>query len=238
MAQLPARSFSVFFAVILLASQAACAYETPLESHSVRDAYFFGQRGDEKLARFLDTYAKHLPLPQNGPYVSELKLLTPYAQVVDISRQKTAGYSAQQAAQEYKDRGDSFRVYIRIEFTATYGFLQAVESANHAAREEKLELQPYDFWRDFQFILSQDAKPTEPRDAQPDSTGGDSQLARRIIDAREVGASAIYGDDGLAGSLVWLDYEAKDITSEPISVEVVTPAGQHVAATFDLSKLR
>jgi hypothetical protein len=243
MACLPARSFAIFFTAALLASQPACAYEIPLESHSVRDGYFFGQRGDEKLAKFLDTYAKHLPVSQKGPYISEIKLLTPYAQVVDISRQKTAGYSAQQAAQEYKDRGDTFRVYVRIEFTATYGFLQAVESANHAAREQKLPLQPYDFWRDFQFILSQDAKPAEARDSASDS--GDRQQEngdRRVIDARWADASLIYGDTefngGLAGAVVWLDYDAKDITSDPASVEVVTPAGQHVVATFDLSKLR
>jgi hypothetical protein len=243
MTRLPARSSALLFAAALLTSQATGAYEIPLESHSVRDGYFFGQRGDEKLAKFLDTYAKHLPVPRNGPYISEIKLLTPYAQVVDISRQKTAGYSAQQAAQEYKDRGDTFRVYVRIEFTATYSFLQAVESANHAAREQKLPLQPNDFWRDFQFILSQDAKPGEARDASSDSTDRQQEEAdRRVIDARVADASLIYGDTefggGLAGAVVWLDYDAQDITSDPASVEVVTPTGQHVVATFDLAKLR
>jgi hypothetical protein len=242
MTRLPARSFAVFFAAALLTCQPGCAYEIPLESHSVRDGYFFGQRGDEKLFRFLDTYTKHLPVPQKGPYVSEIKLLTPYAQVVDISRQKTAGYSAQQAAQEYKDRGDIFRVYVRIEFTATYGFLQAVESANHAGREQKLELQPHDFWRDFQYILSQGAKPTEPRDSAFDSADHLQEGERRVMDARSADATPIYGDSnyngGLEGTVVWLDYDAKDITSDPASVEVVTPAGQHVVATFDLSKLR
>jgi hypothetical protein len=154
MIRLPSRSIATLLVVTLLVSPVTFAYEIPLESHSIRDAYFFGQRGDEKLARFLDTYTKHLPLPQKGAYISEIKLFTPYAQVVDISRQKTTGYSAQQAEQEYKIRGDSFRVYVRIEFTATYGFLQAVESVNRVAREQKLDLQPYDFWRDFQFILS------------------------------------------------------------------------------------
>ncbi len=246
MARLPARSFAVFFAVVaLLTSQAVCAYEIPLESHSVRDAYFLGQRGDETLARFLDTYAKHLPVPQKGPYISEVKLLTPYAQVVDISRQKTVGYSAQQAAQDYKDRGDTFRVYVRIEFTATYGFSQAVESANHAAREQRLALQPYDFWRDFQFILWQDAKPAEPpRDLGSGSGSADHQeeSERRVTDARWADSTPIYSNSeyngGLVGADVWLDYDAKDITSDPISMEIVTPAGQHAVATFDLAKLR
>ncbi len=243
MARLPARSFAVFFAVAILTSQPARAYEIPLESHSVRDGYFLGQRGDEKLARFLDTYTKHLPVPQKGPYISEIKLLTPYAQVVDISRQKTAGYSAQQAAQEYKDRGDSFRVYVRIEFTATYGFLQAAESANHAGREQKLQLQPYDFWRDFQFILSQEVKPAEPRrDSASNSVDHQEEVERRVMDVRWADSTPIYSNSefngGLAGAVVWLDYDAKDITSDSASVDVVTPGGQHVVAAFDLSKLR
>ena len=62
------------------------------------------------------------------------------------------------------------------------------------------------------------------------------------MDARSADATPIYGDSnyngGLEGTVVWLDYDAKDITSDPASVEVVTPAGQHVVATFDLSKLR
>src|ERR1700687_2338239 len=230
MTRLPDRTLAVFFAAALLASQTAFAYETPLESHSIRDAYFLGQRGDEKLARFFDPYTKHLPPPQKGPYISEIKLLTPYAQVVDISRQRTAGYSAQQAEQDYKNRGDSIRVYVRIEFTATYGFLQAVEAANHAAREQRLAWQPYDFWRDFQFILAQDANPADPPGAQSDSAGGGSQPAGRIIDAMEADASAIYGDDGLVGSLVWLDYDAKDVTSDSVSFEVITPPGPHAGA--------
>jgi hypothetical protein len=237
MPRLPARAMACFLAASLFLSPRAFAFEIPLETHSVRDGYFFGQRGDEKLARFLDTYSKHLSSPPAGAYISEITLLTPYAQVVDISRQKTLGYSAQQAEQDYKRRGDSLRVYVRIEFTATYGFLQAVESANKAAREQRLVLQPFDFWRDFQFLLSQDAKPTGLREADSDATSG-SLLARRIVDAEETGASAIYGDDGLTGALVWLDYDAKNVTSDSISFEVTTPTGGHAVASFDLARLR
>ncbi len=245
MIRLPSRSIATFLVAALLASPVTFAYEIPLESHSIRDAYFFGQRGDDKLARFLDTYTKHLPLPQKGPYISEIKLLTPYAHVVDISRQKTTGYSAQQAEQEYKDRGDTVRVYVRIELTATYGFLQALDSANRAAREQNLDLQPQDFWRDFQFVLSQEAKPVDPRDDAADlSEQPDQQVrdGRRAILARSAGGTPIYSNSeyngGLQGAVVWLDYDAKYVASGPVSVEVATPAGQHVLASFDLSKLR
>lgn|ERR1700676_3219473 len=242
MTRLPDRTLAVFFAAALLASQTAFAYETPLESHSIRDAYFLGQRGDEKLARFFDPYTKHLPPPQKGPYISEIKLFTPYAQVVDISRQKTAGYSAQQAEQEYKNRGDSIRVYVRIEFTATYSFLQAVQSANRVAREQKLELQPYDFWRDFQFFLSQDGQPAEPRDSAGDPADRAVEGERRMMNARSADSTPIYlkgeYNGGLAGAIVWLDYDAKDLTSNSVSFELIAPTGPSATATFDLSKLR
>ena len=36
-------------------------------------------------------------MPPQGPYISEIRLMTPYAQAVDISRHKTLGYTTQQA---------------------------------------------------------------------------------------------------------------------------------------------
>ena len=110
----------------------AVAYEVPLDPHSVRDAYFLGQRNDEKTARFLDAYVKHLPPPEKGPDISEIQLLTPYAQVVELSRQKTVGYSAQQAEQDYRERGDRIRVRVRIEFTATYGLAEVQKATVHS----------------------------------------------------------------------------------------------------------
>jgi hypothetical protein len=69
-------------ALALIASQAAPAYEHPLDTHSVRKAYFLGNRKDEKPAKFLAQYAERLPLPKTSPHVAEIGLLTPYAQVV------------------------------------------------------------------------------------------------------------------------------------------------------------
>jgi hypothetical protein len=54
---------------------------------------------------------------------------------------------------------------------------------------------------------------------------------------RRSGRKPIY-DDGFAGAEVWLEYDAKKVNSEETAFEVITPNGQHVAAKFDLSKLR
>jgi hypothetical protein len=46
-------------------------------------------------------------------------LRTPYAQVVEISEQHPNGYSAQQAAGDYRKRGDSVLVRVQVMFTPT-----------------------------------------------------------------------------------------------------------------------
>lgn len=103
----------------LLLPQLGFAYEQPLTDESVREAYFLGQDAD-RAADFLAQYVKSLPVPDNGPDVAEIELQTPYAQVVEVSREHSVGYSAQQAAADYKQRGDSIQVRVKVLFTPTY----------------------------------------------------------------------------------------------------------------------
>jgi len=95
------------------------AFDHPLSDAQVRDAYFLGQDADRS-ADFLSKYVQDLPVPDKGPHVSQVELSTPYAQVVQISRQHTDDYSAQQAAADYKSRGDSIRLQVQVMFTPTY----------------------------------------------------------------------------------------------------------------------
>ena len=218
---------------VLLASAIASAYEIPLADDSVRNAYFLGQNNDSTTAGFFDAYTKNFPVPPSGPSISRIELLTPYAQVVQVSQTKTIGYSAQDAAQDYQNRGDTILVYVRIDFTATYGYSQAIAAANDAGEKQGVQYQPEDFWRDFGFHLSQPA-------TQPDSTDTPANPVR--IESREVHASPIYVEGtplyALAGAELRFIYDATKISSSPVSFEVVPPAGQPTVATFDLSVLR
>lgn len=103
----------------LLVPQLGFAYDHPLTDESVRDAYFLGQDLDRS-NDFFAQYTQALPVPDSGPQVAEIELLTPYAQVVEVSREHPMGYSAQQAAADYKKRGDSIQVRVKILFTPTY----------------------------------------------------------------------------------------------------------------------
>lgn len=217
------RGIGAMLSAALLALQPVAAYDAPLDPSAVREAYFLGQRSDEKRAKFFEAYLKHLALPEKGPYVSEIELLTPYAQVVDVSRQHTGAYNAQQAAEDYKKRGDSIQVRMRIEFTPSYGPIESLPPSRDSRAGPGIPIRRDDFWKDFQIRLSQAGKTIEPLD-----TYGEPIFNR----------SSGVGWGGLAGAQVWFYYDAADVASTEATVEVVTPDGQKITAKFDLEKLR
>jgi hypothetical protein len=204
-----------------LLCQPLFAFEAPLSDTAVREAYFLGQRNDQKTVDLLKLYTSSLPLPEKGPYISEIHLLTPYAQVVSNSSQHSTGYSAQQAAADYHGRGDTLLVQVRIEFTATYTYGDAVRTSNDIAGELNRYLYPEDFWQAFRFTLSQSDQPFEPTRVHADP----------IYDSSSPG-------DGLRGANVWLEFDAGQFESQPVQVQVIPPSTQIVLAKFDLAKLR
>ena len=222
--QLHRRQFAVFAISTLLPCQPLFAFQIPLSETAVREAYFLGQRNDQKTSDLLNLYTVSLPLPDKGPYISEIRLLTPYAQVVSDSAQHSVGYSAQQAAADYHGRGDSILVQVRIEFTVTFTYEDAVRLANDTAGELNRHLDPEDFWRGFRFSISQNDKSFEPSD----------------VTAYPIYAPGAYGAGSATfrGTIVWLEFDANDFASLPARVEVITPADLHPVATFDLEKLR
>jgi hypothetical protein len=241
--RLPTRTLAIFLAAALLASPLSCAYEVPVASDSVRDAYFLGQ-DYERSSHFLDPYTQNLPLPTSGPFLSQVQLLTPYAQVVERSRHNTIDYSAQDAAADYQAAGDTVVVSVRIEFTVTYNYLQALGSVKKVASGEDPNLQLEDFWRDFQFRLWQPAvaNPSASQSDVPSSASGKAP-ATSVIEALDITATPIYVAGGqplgtLNGATVRFKYDAKGIASAPVWFEVIPPGGQSVVATFDLSNLR
>jgi hypothetical protein len=114
----------------------AFAYDHPLTSDAVRQAYFLGQ--DLKgVNAYLAPYLKSLPVPSSGPDVAEIELKTPFVQVVEDSAMHSVNYSAQDAATAYQKRGDFMVVRVKILLTPTYTNTDA------------------NFWRDFAVGLIQ-----------------------------------------------------------------------------------
>jgi hypothetical protein len=218
MTRSPGRSIASVFMAALLLAPSSFAFDLSLSDQAIREAYFLGQRNDDKTAAFFMDYIRHLPLPEKGPYVSEVELLTPFAQIVQQSSQVSVGYSAQQAKQEYEARGDLIRARVRIEFTPTYDGIESHRPSRDSGKGDSFTPRPVDFWKDFGFTLKQD---------------------KEIIKSNQLYSEPIFGDDGtFVGAYVWLNYAAQEVASADISVEVDTPDGQHVAVRFDLTRLR
>ena len=215
--------FSALLAGLLVWPYSA-VFGANLSDEAVREAYFLGQRNDEKTARFLETYRRLFPLPQSGLYVSEIELFTPYAETVDLSRQRTFGYSAQQAAQEYRDRGDVFRLRVRVFFTDTYSLRTYAQTATQKDGRKT--------------GLGQD-----PRTHSNGSQGFQVQLWQkdRLIEPLELPGIPVFRSytvgDAYFGFDVVLHYDGDEITPDNAKVVVLTADGQRIAAEFDLAKL-
>jgi hypothetical protein len=198
------------------------AFGIHLSDQAVREAYFLGQRNDEKTSQFLESYLRRLPMPQSGLYVSEIELFTPYAEAVDLSRQHTVGYSAQQATQEYRDRGDVFRLRVRVFFTDTYS-LSTAQTATQKGRNSKLR--------------------KDVRSQSSGSQGFQVQLWQRdrLIEPLEIPGVPVFRSytvgDAYFGFDVVLHYDGDEIAPDNAKVVVLTADGQRIAAEFDLAKL-
>jgi hypothetical protein len=217
------RAFSALLLCLLLVTSPSLAYETELSDTAVREAYFLGQRNGDKTRAFFLPYTKHLPIPRKGPNISEIRLLTPLAQVVQISSQVTSGYSAQQAALDYKSRGDTILLVVHIEFTPSYGPIDAEHSANDVAGKKGLKLRTEDFWQEFRYGIKQKADWIEPR---------------AIHGEADYGGPDSFGSSGLVGAWVYVEYDAHAVVSDDTDVSVFTTDDQEVQTTFDLAKLR
>jgi hypothetical protein len=239
----PRAAFALFL-WLWLNGLSGAGFEAPLSEHSVREAYFLGQRNNDATAAFLREYARALPLPKRGVYVSQVWLLTPYAQVVRTSGRHSVGYSAQQAAAEYHGLGDSLLIEVRFEFTPTYGFTDAQRDAENTGAELNRHLDVEDFWRAYRFLLAQ----SQPKEAaannssqttaaSTDSPEEESAITR-TLEPQEVRAEPIYVEGSLHGALVFLRYDAFQAASAPTTFTVTSPDLSDVSAAFDLQKLR
>ena len=209
------RISAALFVIAELSVLPAFAYETELSESAVREAYFLGQRHDEKTGAFLAQYTKYLPKPKSGPQISEVRLLTPLAQIVQVSQLAAPGYNAQQARLDYQKRGDSILLTIHIEFTPTYNLIQTEKSANRVRADQ--------FWQDFRFRLKQKGEWIEPR-----STRGEPEYKYAVGGGSKV----------LVGAWVYLEYDTARVSADDTEVHVLPPEGEEVTSSFDLTKVR
>jgi hypothetical protein len=214
-------------ALCLANCRPAAAYEVPLSPAALHEAYILGQRNDQTTASFRNPYSKQITEESKAPHIAEIQILTPFAQVVDLSRQFTSGYSEEQAAREYHQRGNTVVVRILLMLPAAYPKPEPAPNETPAPPQQSpppnTALQPENFWQNFRFDTKQHGK----------------TIATRSIHNKPIYSTPTKDTPAvLDGATVWLEYDAKDMASEETVVEVTTPDSKTINATFDLKKLR
>jgi hypothetical protein len=206
------------FLLALIAMQGG-AYDHPLGSSAIRNAYFLGSSNSESV-KFLSKYKETLPPTKTGPYIAEMEVRTPYAQVVVSSREHSVGYSSMSAEQDYRKNPDTLQVRIQILSTATYAIDSPVASQHSPCQGVYRMNSVEECFHGFQFRFRQ-GESIKPKSSYgvPIYSGGDS-------------GSILFGAD------IWFTFSTADIASAPLRVTVSTPDGQTVSAEFDLATLR
>jgi hypothetical protein len=213
--------------VLCISSPAAIAYDKQLDPRAIHEAYILGQRNDKSTGDVLAPYLTEITEPQNDVHIAQIELLTPYAQIVDVCRQKASdGYTEEQAIQDYKTHGNTVKVNVTLMLPSAYPKTAAskqVPTPAPATGPEKSAIRPENFWQNFQFNLKQNGKTIPSRG-----------ISNQPIHSTATNTAPAV----LTGENVWLEYDVKDVASDLTTVEVTTPPGKVIKATFDLKKLR
>jgi hypothetical protein len=218
MLRLP-RIFGALLLSLSLCPAPAFAFDSPLSDQAVREAYFLGQRHD---GSFLANYFKPLPLPKNGPHISSVTFLTPFAQLAQFSSSYVGNYSAQQAQTDHRGQKEVVSITVEIHLTATYGSMIPNPDSSRSKSFPPFIPRPYDFWKDFHVQVYDGTRLLSPSD----STGQSLYRCGRLGPCRPKGAS--------------LDFEfpADAFSSDSATIVVIPPEGDPVSVEFNLLSLR
>jgi hypothetical protein len=210
----PTQRFGLSVLLVVAMALPAIAYEYPLSSTSLRDAYMLGNRKDEHTAEFLALYTQFLPTPQTGPHVSVISVETPYSQVVELG-QNALNPDIQGTEEELADKKFTFIVRVEVDLTDSY---PGPALSNPAAPGQPIP----SFERDFNIDLVQG----------------------KTIPAKSTQVYLLYSDGvtnilQVSGAVIELQYDADKIDpDDDATVKVHTPDDQDIEATFDLGHLR
>jgi hypothetical protein len=103
------------FALILSLAVAppAPAYDYPLTSTAIRDAYFLGTRQGGLTPQFIASYSHFVSELHEGSCTSEIRLETPFLQVVAYAG-GVPNYSSQDAVKDFYDKPMQFRIFLNL----------------------------------------------------------------------------------------------------------------------------
>jgi hypothetical protein len=203
------------FVIVLLIVLPALAYQYPLSSSDIRNAYLLGYAKDLSTANFFAPYARQFPVPESGPYVATITLKTPYGQLVELG-QSALNADVQGAEEEYATRKLPVLVQVGVDRAATYPGTSPSETAVPGVPLP-------DFQRDFPARLVQDGQEIPVQSTQVYLLYSDSA----------------FNTYSVSGAIIEYRYDPEKIDpDDEVTFEVHTPDDQQVEATFDLGRLR
>jgi hypothetical protein len=192
----------------------AFAFEYPLSSTSIREAYMLGNRKDFKTAEFFTQYSHTFPKPEKGAHIATIGVGTPYGQVVEIG-EAALNTDTQSAEQDLAGKEFPFFVRVGVNLTDTY-------PGPPPWNPRGIAWPMPDFKRDFEIRVSQD------KQIFPEST----QVYLFYSDA----VANIFG---ISGALIELQFDTEKIDpGDDLTVSVHSPDDQTVETTFSLASLR
>jgi hypothetical protein len=201
------------FLLVLGVALPALAYEYPLSSTSIRDAYFVGKRTSSRGSDYFQKYTHFFPALETSAHVQAISVETPFEQVAKRSG-SALNYSAQDAEQEFMDKELPFCVLVTVD-------LAGLEPQPAPLDPQFIGSPVPDLWVNFDVQLVQE----------------------KAIPAKSRRVYLLYSDasadiNGVSGAVLELDYDSELIDSADTTVKVKTADGQHVETTFDLTQLR
>jgi len=200
--------------VALLSVLPALAYECPLSSSAIRDAYFTGTGTKGTDASFYDAYSRTIPNPAKEPPVSTVTIDTPYLQVAEHSRERP-NYHVQDAVDEYFGKPAKFLVFVDIYFQRPQQRQDLTDNGRLQSASGSLQ--------GVTIELKQN---------------------RKTIDTKIVDSWELYPFRDAQTSAEWLGEhvelacDAASIDSSELTIEVRTPEDKHYEVKFDLAQIK
>ena len=216
----PRIRFAATVLTMLIAASPAAPFTVPLPEESVRDAYFLGQRRGTPVTDFLAQYQKDLLAPASGPWISSVKFLTPFAQLVSYSS-KQMNYNAQQAAIDHRGQHETVSIEIVIQLTKSYPAMISEPTGSRSGSPSGFTIRPGDFWKNFHAQVRVDDKIVEPADF----TGDPNYICGEF-------------DCTLVGATLYMTFPAERLNADTVTVRVLPPEGDEVVAEFATAHLR
>jgi len=171
--------------IVLVAALAAAvqawAYDDPLTSDSIREAYFLGTGPQGKQGSFFDSYAYSFHMPNTDLPGSLVTIETPFLQVVERAS-RAPNYDAQAAVKEFLGKPAVFRVYADVYYRP--------QSANASSDEAKVTLTVVQNGK----AIAPDSIDQWPLDAFHDAGTGAVRVGEHVqleFNARKIDASTL-----------------------------------------------